>query len=165
LFIHFLGKSHITKHQRDQKVKLSLPERYILSLAGTEPRFYVVHDITDEQNRKYTYNVTSRRVHETTVPVEKQQVLHISVCVDSRARVYVYVVRVCVCVCVGARARACAGAHVALLIHHAMLRHIVIRGLCLHDIFDIISKMARFPEKRYCTQNVHLDFLHSFYLK
>ena len=41
---------------------------------------------------QYTYNVTFTRVHETTVAVGKQYVLHISVCV-------------CVCVCVRARAR------------------------------------------------------------
>jgi hypothetical protein len=33
-----------------------------------------------KQERQYTYNVTFRCVHETTHAVEKQQVLHISVC-------------------------------------------------------------------------------------
>jgi hypothetical protein len=40
-------------------------------------------------DRQCTYNVTMRRVHKTIVAVEKQQVLHIRLCVC-----------VCVCVCV-----------------------------------------------------------------
>jgi hypothetical protein len=38
-----------------------------------------------EQERQYAYNVTLRRVRETTVAVEKQYVLHICLCVLVRA--------------------------------------------------------------------------------
>jgi hypothetical protein len=68
-----------------------------------------------------TYNVTLRRSHGTTVVVEKQSVLHISV-------------RACVV------ARALAYACVALLIQHATIRHIATCGLSGFIIFfDIIS--------------------------
>ena len=53
---------------------------------------------TQRQDRKCTYNVKIRRVHETTVVVEKH--------------CYIFL---CVCVCVGALARACACARVAFI--------------------------------------------------
>jgi hypothetical protein len=64
-----------------------------------------------EQDRHYTYDVISRRVHETIAVVEKQ---------------YTFL---CVCGWVGARARACTFARVTLLIQHATRRHIAICGL------------------------------------
>jgi hypothetical protein len=58
-----------------------------------------------EQDKHCTDNVTLRRVQETIVTVEKQWLLHISVCVGGGGGVGV-----------DARARACAYARVALLI-------------------------------------------------
>jgi hypothetical protein len=63
-----------------------------------------------EQDKQCTYNVTMRRLHENSVAVGKQKVLHIlSVCM-------------CVCVCGGGRGgegRGCTG--VALIIQHYTL--------------------------------------------
>jgi hypothetical protein len=38
---------------------------------------------TEKQDRQCTYNVTLRRVHETIVVVEKQEILHIGLCVPA----------------------------------------------------------------------------------
>jgi hypothetical protein len=46
------------------------------------------NDTCIEQNRQCTYNVTSRRVQETIVAVEKQYVLHIGLCVCACACVW-----------------------------------------------------------------------------
>ena len=56
---------------------------------------------TQQQYRQCAYNVIMRNVHETIVAVEKQYVLHISVCV-------------CVCVCVCVAGDKCIGAGVCL---------------------------------------------------
>jgi hypothetical protein len=68
------------------------------------------------QQLQCAYNVTLRRVRETTVAVEKQYLLHISVFVLVRVGACV-----CVCVGVGARARACAFTRVAILIRYNIL--------------------------------------------
>ena len=66
-----------------------------------------------QQDRQCTYNVTSRRVRETIVAVEKQCVIYL--CVRACA---------CVRVAVVARARAYVCARVALHIQHATrMRH------------------------------------------
>ena len=66
------------------------------------------------------FNVTLRRIYEIIVVVEKQCVLHNALCVRAsqgmRAGVSV-------------RARVCACARVALLMQHAMHRHIIICSL------------------------------------
>ena len=101
MFIHFLGKSHITKHQREKKLNSLKIYLHLVSCSNrTTTLRRAWYYRRTKQEIHDTYNVTSRRVHETTVPVEKQPVLHISVCVRSRARVYVYV-RACVCGCTG----------------------------------------------------------------
>ena len=62
------------------------------------------------QERQCMYKVTLRCIHETTVTVEKQYYIFLSVC----ARVPVGV---------GAHSWACACVHVALLFQHATLMH------------------------------------------
>jgi hypothetical protein len=90
-----------------------------------------------KQIQQGTSNVTMRRVDETIVAVQKQEVLHVSVrecapaCVGS-----------CVCVRmnVSARARAYVCARVRLLIQHATRRHIDICGLSgSTTFFEIMS--------------------------
>ena len=77
----------------------------------------------NKQEMQSMYNVILRRVHVTTVAVEMQQVLHISVCVCARTRV-----SACTCV------------RVALLIQHANRWRIVICGLSgSTKFFHIIS--------------------------
>jgi hypothetical protein len=84
-----------------------------------------------KQQGQCAYNVTLRRIYETTVTVEKQRVLHISVCVY---------VCVGVGVGVGARTRACSCATVALLMKHATRIRRIVFGLSGSAIFfDIIS--------------------------
>jgi hypothetical protein len=89
------------------------------------------------------YNVTLRRVQETTVVVEKQRLTYFCVCVC---------VCVCVFICVSARELACVCARVALLIQHAVRRNFAMCGFSGSTIFfDIVSYMARFSEKSYRT--------------
>ena len=89
-----------------------------------------------QQDRQCTCKVTLGRVHETTVAVEKQYVLHISVCV-------------CVCVCVWVWVRSHRHVLVALLIQYAMHCHFAIRSLWLHHIFQHDLIKARFSEENY----------------
>ena len=74
------------------------------------------------------YNVTLRRVHKTIVTVEAIRITYFCVCVC-------VCVRECMCEVVGARTLACACTRVALLIQHAMRRHITSCSLWLHQIF------------------------------
>jgi hypothetical protein len=66
------------------------------------------------------FNVTLRHIHEIIVVVEKQCVLHNALCVHASERVRGGV---------SVRARVCACARVALLMQHAMHRHIIICSL------------------------------------
>ena len=78
-----------------------------------------------------------RRVHETTVAVEKQ-LLH------EHARV-----GECMRPRTGGRAQACACAHVALLMQHVTRRHIVICDPSGSTKFSQFSQTARISGKSY----------------
>ena len=71
------------------------------------------------------------------------------------------------CMCVGDRSgvRACACAHVALINQHATRRHIVIRGVLLHQIFRHHLLNGTIFGKTLLIIKVCLDFLYNFYLK
>jgi hypothetical protein len=77
-----------------------------------------------KQGRRCTYNVTLRRVHETNFAVQKQKVLHISLCV---------------CVLVSGRAQAwtCGCTHVALTVQHAHAPYCHMQPLWLYHIFRL----------------------------
>ena len=86
------------------------------------------------QDRQCTYNVTLRRVYETIVTVEKQQVLYISVCVNLCVRVRSWGGNI------SARALVCACERVALLNQHATRRPFAICGVSGYTtFFDIFS--------------------------
>ena len=65
-------------------------------------------------------NVTLMRIRETTVAVEKQYVLYISLCVGKQVRACAFArAYVRICGCPGAWACPCAYARVILIIQHA----------------------------------------------
>jgi hypothetical protein len=107
-----------------------------------------------EQVRLCTYNVTLRRVNETIVAVEKQYVLHISVCV-----------RPCMWVrgLVGVCVHACSPTYPACKAH--VLYYIVIYGLSGYTCFGFILYAARFSKTEVTEQKMCFDFLYRFYLK
>ena len=72
----------------------------IRKLPGLRKRTTTESASKEWETRGNVYDVTMRRVHETIVAVEKQQVLHISMCVSLRARGGV---SECVYMSVGAR--------------------------------------------------------------
>ena len=84
-----------------------------------------------KQQTRSTYNLTLRRVHETTDGQKKaMSYIFLGVCVEVRA-----------CVSVGVVQR------VALLIQHVTRRHIVIWGLsCLLHIFPRLTNEAIFEK-------------------
>ena len=76
-----------------------------------------------------------RRVRETTVAVEKQQLLHVFVCARTQGHACA-----CVCLCVCAEARACACARLALLSQYATSRRHTVCSLSVSTVFfDIIQ--------------------------
>ena len=89
------------------------------------------------------YNVIWRRIYESILAMEKQNVLHMLVCVCVCVRACGVRGRQCVqlrLVGVGAQALPCVRSRVALPIQHATGRHVTICGLSGSTIFfDIIS--------------------------
>ena len=112
-----------------------------------------------KKDSQCTYNVTLKRVYETIVAVEKQQVLHISLCVHA-------------CACVRARGysgawvSACAYVHIALLFQHATrMRHVVTSFVArLSPIYFSTLAHKRYDSRKKKLLNVKCVFSFSIQL-